>query len=301
VNPDLTVWSQSRGAPEKINCGAGILTVLVHHTNDRGGLDAAGRTDMATSQNGWPAGDTAALDKTFASVGVGFPGGVRQGDVSTVLGYVATQFNQRVEALVQGWCWGYSYRPVKGATSLSNHASGTAIDMNAPNHPLGKKNTYSAAQRDEIHRILGEVGGVVRWGGDYSGRVDEMHFEINANAASVADVARRLPAHNPLTARIPMMSEDEPMLVPAAADDYVSVPCNGATALFISTGFSRKVKVLGIAAVRDNNGTGAPSYAQIEQAVDINPDQPGPIAIGPGCRVVQLRYSADHAFTVWCA
>lgn len=90
------------------------------------------------------------------------------------------------------------------------------------------------------------------------------------------------------------------MLVPAAADDYVSIPCNGATSLYISTGFNRRVKLLGIAAVRDNNGTGTPAYTNMDPAVDINPDQPGPITVGPGCRVVQLRYSADHSFTAWC-
>lgn len=81
---------------------------------------------MATSQNGWPAGDPAVLDKAFAAAGVTFPGGVRRGDVSTVPGYVATRFHTRVER-------------------------------------LGAKTTYSAAQRDEIHRILGEVNGVVGW------------------------------------------------------------------------------------------------------------------------------------------
>jgi hypothetical protein len=86
-----------------------------------------------------------------------------------------------------------------------------------------------------------------------------------------------------------------------SGDDYVSVPCNGATALFISTGFGRRVQVLGAVGVRDNNGKGTPEYVQVGPLKDVNPDQPGPIAVGPGCRVVQLRYSADHAFTVWCA
>jgi peptidoglycan hydrolase-like protein with peptidoglycan-binding domain len=43
-----------------------------------------------------------------------------------------------------------------------------------------------------IHAILDEVGGVVRWGGDYVGRKDEMHFEIVGNAAAVSAVAVRL-------------------------------------------------------------------------------------------------------------
>jgi hypothetical protein len=45
-----------------------------------------------------------------------------------------------------------------------------------------------------IRAILGEVGGVVRWGGDYTSRPDEMHFEINAGAAAVRAAAAKLKA-----------------------------------------------------------------------------------------------------------
>jgi hypothetical protein len=150
---------------------------------------------MPTSQNGWPAsGDRAAIGVTnaFTVAGVTFPGGVKAGDVAAVLGYVAGEFHRRVEQLVDGWCWGYAYRDVRGTTGLSNHASGTAIDVNAPNHPLGVRGTFTPTQAAEIRRIVAEVGGVVRWGGDYAGRVDEMHFEINANAAAVQAAAARM-------------------------------------------------------------------------------------------------------------
>jgi hypothetical protein len=33
----------------------------------------------------------------------------------------------------------------------------------------------------------------VRWGGDYNGRVDEMHFEINAGQAAVNRAEANLP------------------------------------------------------------------------------------------------------------
>ncbi len=118
-----------------------------------------------------------------------FPAGVRAGDVYTVLRYVAVQFNATVEALYSPGCWGHNYREISGSTSLSNHASGTAIDCNAPDHPLGAAGTFSAAQVSAIRTILTRCNGVVRWGGDYSSRKDEMHFEIN-----VAPGDSRLPA-----------------------------------------------------------------------------------------------------------
>ncbi|NHA68932.1 peptidoglycan-binding protein, partial [Phycicoccus flavus] len=76
-------------------------------------------------------------------------------------------------------CWGHSYREISGSTTLSNHSSGTAIDCNAPDHPLGAVGTFSSAQVSAIRTILTRCNGVVRWGGDYSSRKDEMHFEIN--------------------------------------------------------------------------------------------------------------------------
>ena len=147
-----------------------------------GGLVAATATaaSAATSQNGWPAGSTSQIPIVSLAVGAAtFPAGVRSGQVHTILGYVARRFNNEVEALVKGWCWGHNYRVISGSTSLSNHASGTAIDCNAPEHPLGASGTFSSAQRAKIHEILTYCNGVVRWGGDYSGRKDEMHFEIN--------------------------------------------------------------------------------------------------------------------------
>lgn len=150
---------------------------------------------MATSQNGWPASaDRAAIDvEPFEVDGVEFPGGVRAGAVATVLGYVAREFDARVEELREGWCWGHAYRDVTASSSgLSNHASGTAIDINAPRHPIGLRGTFTPAQRTEIHQIITETGHVVRWGGDYTGRVDEMHFEIDAGRSAVERAAARL-------------------------------------------------------------------------------------------------------------
>lgn len=172
------------------------------------------------SQNGWNAGTTAASIgvQSFTVAGVSFP--VKSGDVTTVLQYVAQQFHSRIEPLHQGWCWGYSYRPVRGATVLSNHSSGTAIDINAPDHPLGVKGTFGSAKVRAIRAIVDECGGAVFWGGDFDNpsrgggpagsRVDEMHWEINCNATKLAAIAARLrqPAPLPVPA-FPDTEEDD--------------------------------------------------------------------------------------------
>jgi hypothetical protein len=146
-------------------------------------------------QNGWSAGSSSVVPLSPLAVGAAtFPAGVRRGDVHVVLGYVAHRFDREVEALVKGWCWGHSYRVISGSTSLSNHSSGTAIDLNAPRHPIGSSGTFSATQRSRIRSILNSCNGVVRWGGDYSGRKDEMHFEINVRPgdARLTALARRI-------------------------------------------------------------------------------------------------------------
>lgn len=152
---------------------------------------------MASSQNGWPASaDRAAIGvERFTVHGVDFVGGVKTGDVATVFTYLVEQLSARVERLVDGWCWGHYFRAVVGGGSaLSNHSSGTAIDFNAPNHPIGQTGTFSVSQVHTIHAILAKVFHVVRWGGDYTGRKDEMHFEINADAAAVAAAAKHIRA-----------------------------------------------------------------------------------------------------------
>jgi len=155
---------------------------------------------MTTSQNGWTASqDRSAIHITTIDVdGIEFVGGVRDGDVKTVLGYVAQQVHDRVEKAVNPGCWGYSYRPNKNdPNSLSNHSSGTAIDYNAPKHPNGvaTSKTFSAGQIAEVHRILHEVDDLVRWGGDYHNTIDSMHFEINAGHDAIAALAKRIRAN----------------------------------------------------------------------------------------------------------
>lgn len=153
---------------------------------------------MATSQNGWPAYTSGTHPDLVAIPHVA--GRVRRGDVATIFTYLINRFDREVEPVAEAAGqpeddWGWASRPIRGKTTdLSNHASGTAIDLNAPRHPLGKVGTFNAAQVRGIRSILAALAGVVRWGGDYPGRKDEMHFEINAGPARVAQVAAAIRA-----------------------------------------------------------------------------------------------------------
>lgn len=142
---------------------------------------------MANSQNGWPVvGSSSIVDKRV--LGVEFPNGWLEGDVDVIFTDLIFHLD-KIESIVKGGCWGYFVKKIEGSGSISNHASGTAIDYNAPKHAMGTRNTYSASERTAIRSLLKRYDGVIRWGGDYTGRPDDMHFEINASKAAVKQVA----------------------------------------------------------------------------------------------------------------
>ena len=156
-------------------------------------------TLSATSQNGWPTipayGDARLKALSWIT------GDVLAGDVWTIFDWLGRRFNAEVEPIRKADSWGYAPRAIIGSTTTSNHASGTAVDFNASTHQLGASGTFAAAKTAAIRKIVADtvVDGVqvVRWGGDYSGRKDEMHFEINlasngVTAAKVAALAARV-------------------------------------------------------------------------------------------------------------
>jgi hypothetical protein len=147
---------------------------------------------MAKSQNGWTVDESGALQDRSLIEGVKFPNGVRAGDVAVIFGYLVGRLHREVERVIPGACWGWFVKTIEGSTVVSNHASGTAIDYNATRHPIGVRNTFSSKQQARIRAILVDLDGVVRWGGDYTGRPDDMHFEIVKGAAAVKALASKL-------------------------------------------------------------------------------------------------------------
>jgi hypothetical protein len=141
------------------------------------------------SSNGWPA------SKDAAEIGIKsypIPGTtikIRCAEkVAPLLVGLCADFDKLVEPIDVGTLdsWGYAFRPIRGQTeTLSNHSSGTAVDLNAEAHPLGKRETFTIEQETIVRQIAAKYG--CRWGGDYKNRADEMHFEINLTPKQVKE------------------------------------------------------------------------------------------------------------------
>jgi peptidoglycan hydrolase-like protein with peptidoglycan-binding domain len=143
---------------------------------------------MTAEERGWgppPAPRSAIVDVASPS-GVACVPGVRQGIVEVVATLLAAT-EQRGYALQDGACWGYAPRKISGSTSWSNHAWGLAVDLNAPNNPM--RSPLTTDMPDWMPAMWRDCG--FRWGGDYTGTPDPMHYEYMGTPDEVAgDLAR---------------------------------------------------------------------------------------------------------------
>jgi hypothetical protein len=104
----------------------------------------------------------------------------------------AEDFHELIEPIDGGSLddWGYCYRDVRGVPGkLSNHASGSAIDLNASRHPLGKSGTFEPGEVTMILALCRKYG--LNWGGTWT-RKDEMHFEVGINPLKAAKLIEKL-------------------------------------------------------------------------------------------------------------
>ena len=107
--------------------------------------------------------------------------------VAPLIAGFCAEFHKLIEPIDEGALddWGYAFRMVRGSTDkLSNHSSGTAIDLNATQHPLGKVGTFPSEKVPMIRALAKKYGMI--WGGDFRRRKDEMHFEIAITPAKAA-------------------------------------------------------------------------------------------------------------------
>ena len=149
---------------------------------------------MLTSYNGWPASkDQAEIGiKSYLVPGTTLKLRCTESVAPLLIGFAA-DFHKLIEPLDEGALddWGFCYRMVRGTTDkLSNHSSGTAIDLNASKHPLGQIGTFEAGKVPMIRALAHKYG--LTWGGDYRSRKDEMHFEISIDAVKVAALITKI-------------------------------------------------------------------------------------------------------------
>lgn len=189
------------------------------------------------SYNGWAANSSPAAIGVvdFSPLGIrtfgngGFAGGVKGGAVHAIFTDLVERLNE-IEPVMRdpstgqlGYgCWGYGYRAnVNNPSQLSCHASGTAIDYNAPKHgngtSIGAGNSgWSLSNIARVKALLVRYDGVVRW----LSNNDPMHFEISGTAANVAAVAAKIdrleagegetatPVPDPVPAPVPEVEDD---------------------------------------------------------------------------------------------
>jgi hypothetical protein len=147
-----------------------------------------------TSPNGWPASeDRKAIGiQSFNIPGTSLKIACAQ-PVAPILVAFCKEFHELVDPIDQGQLddWGYAFRMTRGSDKvLSNHSSGTAVDLNALKHPLGKSNTFNKEQCNIITLLITKYG--LAWGGHYKKRKDEMHFEIALTKDQVIQKIKQL-------------------------------------------------------------------------------------------------------------
>ncbi len=167
---------------------------------------------MGDTVAGWPVLEPGSKYlHTWVLPGTGRRITMRQGSCGLVLAHLALRFNDLVErldlpggdAVDEG---GHSYRQITGGSSWSQHATGTAVDLNWQRHPYGvpAAHTFTLKQRNTIHQWLAHSytvahTRVVEWGGDWpshpgsTAHPDAMHFQLrDVGMATVERLARDL-------------------------------------------------------------------------------------------------------------
>lgn len=110
----------------------------------------------------------------------------------------------------------YNCRKITGGKGYSLHAYGTALDINWTTNPYGPvlKTDMTAAMVRAIKAIRTRNGKQVwRWGGDYRGNKDAMHFEIACHPSDIATGInpKSLPINKPKPSPQPSPLKEFPM------------------------------------------------------------------------------------------
>lgn len=152
---------------------------------------------MPTSYNGWPASPNpdALGAKWFEVPGVPNRRFLVVEVAHPLFKYLIRRFDAEIDPLPGGVMdeWSFSYRKGRATSSLSCHASATAVDLDATQFPMGRSN-MTEGQEAGVERILSSCRKQFRWGGWFSpAYCDQMHFEL-ANGTSKTSVKAAIAA-----------------------------------------------------------------------------------------------------------
>jgi peptidoglycan hydrolase-like protein with peptidoglycan-binding domain len=161
---------------------------------------------MSNSQNGYKVDASLIVSHTVVP---GVKISLRKGDVSVVLLHFARWYDKNIEPLTAQDTGGYNPKMIEGTNVYSNHASGTAMDLRWNKHPMGQHGTFTPVQTAKIHTQLRFYEGVIRWGGDYTGRIDEMHYEINKPPSDVARIVKKILAPKPIAPSVHVVKKGD--------------------------------------------------------------------------------------------
>lgn len=142
------------------------------------------------SENGWPI--IGREDCALPIVPLEFmdTAPIRRGPALTILSAWLAYYDAHCAPIVSP-VWGFSW---DNDVANSNHLSGTAVDINAPQWPWGVRK-MPADLKARIRRGLELFEGTIYWGADWQ-RADEMHFQMalpegdSRNAAFAAKLGR---------------------------------------------------------------------------------------------------------------
>lgn len=156
--------------------------------------------------DGWP-GDNSSKMTTVRAGGVALS--VRN-ELAPLIEWLVNQTVAQGYGLRQGQCWGFANRPIRGTNRPSNHSWGLAVDLNAPANPMGAKLvTDMPGWMVELWKSK-----MFRWGGDYRGRKDAMHYEFQGTPGDAGRLIAEVGGAGPAPAGGPV---EAPAQAPAPA------------------------------------------------------------------------------------
>jgi len=150
---------------------------------------------ILTSSNGWTASkDAVEIDIISVPIkGTKIKVRCAKAVAPLIAGFCA-EFHELIEPIDEGSLddWGYAFRNIRNSPDkLSNHASGTAVDLNATKHPLGKVGTFPPEKVPMIKALAKKYS--LTWGGSENWkRRDEMHFEVAIPPSKIAGALAKI-------------------------------------------------------------------------------------------------------------